>query len=152
MQIKLGIAHPTGYPLFTLLGHLFSLIPFHFSKIYQLNLLTAIWCSLAVTVFVYTCKLILDNLYVFEFKNKTKLQKGLKKGKGKKGKEEQLITMPKEKLGEPIKYIASIFAGLLLGFDKTFWNQGNAEEVYSLQAFLFCLIIFFIIKGICSYR
>jgi Protein of unknown function (DUF2723) len=149
VQVMLGIAHPTGYPLFTLLGHLFSLIPFHFSKIYQLNLLTAIWCSLAVTVFVYTCKFILDNLIVFEFNNKVKLQKESKKGKRKKReeKEEQFKSISKEKLEEPIKYIASISAGLLLGFDRTFWNQGNAVEVYSLQAFLFCLIIFSLLKA-----
>jgi hypothetical protein len=141
VQVMLGIAHPTGYPLFTLLGYLFSLIPFGFSKIYQLNLLSAIWCSIAVAVFVYTCKFILDNLIVF--------QKGSKKGKRKKEekKKEQLTTVSKEKLEEPIKYIASIFAGLLLGFDRTFWNQGNAIEVYSLQALLFCLIIISLLKA-----
>jgi hypothetical protein len=149
VQIMLGIAHPTGYPLFTLLGHLFSLIPFHFSKIYQLNLLTAIWCSLVIIVFVYTCKLILDNLNVFETTNKTKLQKDAKKGKRKKGEENKKQATPPLKLtiGEPVKYIASIAAGLLLGFDRTFWNQGNAVEVYSLQAFLFCLIIFSLLKA-----
>lgn len=149
VQVLLGIAHPTGYPLFTLLGHLFSLIPFHFSKIYQLNLLTAIWCSLAVTVFVYTSKFILDNLIVFEFNNKAKLQKESKKGKRKKGEDRkrEFSTPPKAIIEEPVKYIASISAGLLLGFDRTFWNQGNAVEVYSLQAFLFCLIIFSLLKA-----
>ncbi|MHB8337799.1 MAG: protein O-mannosyl-transferase family [Ignavibacteriaceae bacterium] len=53
VQATLGIAHPTGYPLFTMLGYLFSLIPFGFSKIYQLNLLTDVWCSLGIMVFVY---------------------------------------------------------------------------------------------------
>ena len=149
VQVLLGIAHPTGYPLFTLLGHLFSLIPFHFSKIYQLNLLTAIWCSLAVTVFVYTCKFILDNLIVFEFNNKAKLQKESKKGKRKRGEDRkrEFSTPQKAIIEEPVKYIASISAGLLLGFDRTFWNQGNAVEVYSLQAFLFCLIIFSLLKA-----
>jgi hypothetical protein len=149
VQVLLGIAHPTGYPLFILLGHLFSLIPFHFSKIYQLNLLTAIWCSLAVTVFVYTCKFILDNLIVFEFNNKAKLQKESKKGKRKRGEDRkrEFSTPQKAIIEEPVKYIASISAGLLLGFDRTFWNQGNAVEVYSLQAFLFCLIIFSLLKA-----
>ena len=27
VQATLGIAHPTGYPLFTMIGYLFSLIP-----------------------------------------------------------------------------------------------------------------------------
>jgi hypothetical protein len=149
VQIMLGIAHPTGYPLFTLLGHLFSLIPFTFSKIYQLNLLTAIWCSLAITVFVYTCKFILDNLFVFEFNDKAKLQKESKKGKRKKGEDnkKEIITPKNAIIEEPVKYIAAISAGFLLAFDRTFWNQGNAVEVYSLQAFLFCLIIFALLKA-----
>ena len=149
VQVMLGIAHPTGYPLFTLLGYLFSIIPFGFSKIYQLNLLAAIWCSLAVTVFVYTCKYMLDNLIVFETKSKTKLQKESKKEKKKRGEEnnDQLISSQKTIIAEPVKYIASISAGLLLGFDRTFWNQGNAVEVYSLQTLLFCLIILSLFKA-----
>lgn len=149
VQILAGIAHPTGYPLFTILGHLFSLIPFHFSKIYQLNLLTAIWCSLAVTFFIYTCKTILDNLNVFEFTNKVRQRKELRKGKKKKGEvnEREIITEPKFKLEEPVKYASSILAGLILAFDKTFWNQGNAVEVYSLQVFLFCIIIYALLKA-----
>ena len=38
VQATLGIAHPTGYPLFTIIGYIFSLIPLPFTKIYQLNL------------------------------------------------------------------------------------------------------------------
>jgi hypothetical protein len=147
VQVMLGIAHPTGYPLFSLVGHLFSLIPFSFSKIYQLNLLAAVWCSLAVMVFIYTCKFILDNLEGFTSNNK--VQKASRKGKKKKGEEnkKQATTEQKWAIEEPIKYIVSIAAGLLLAFDRTFWNQGNAIEVYSLQAFLFCLIIFSLLKA-----
>ena len=37
VQATLGIAHPTGYPLFTMLGYLFLKIPLPFAKIYQAN-------------------------------------------------------------------------------------------------------------------
>jgi hypothetical protein len=147
VQVLPGIAHPTGYPLFTLLGYLFSLIPFSFSKIYQLNLLAAVWCSLAVMVFVYTCKFLLDNLDVFAFNKK--VRQVSKKSRKRKGEEEKGQTNTSQKwiIDEPIKYIVSIAAGLLLAFDRTFWNQGNAIEVYSLQAFLFCSIIFSLLKA-----
>ena len=57
VQATLGIAHPTGYPLFTIVGYIFSLIPLPFTKIFQLNLLAAIYCSAAVGVFIHTiCK------------------------------------------------------------------------------------------------
>ena len=48
---RLGIAHPTGYPLYTLLGKLFTLAPWH-NVAWRVNLLSAVAGALAV-VFVY---------------------------------------------------------------------------------------------------
>ena len=45
----LGIAHPPGYPLFTMLGHLFSLLPFG-SIPFRVNLLSVVCDSLTVGV------------------------------------------------------------------------------------------------------
>lgn len=149
VQVLLGIAHPTGYPLFTLLGHLFSLLPFHFSKIYQLNLLTAVWCSLAAMVFTVSCKVILDNISFFAIIPSSHKAKLSKKELKKKGKTDKLQTS-RNVIGiieEPLKYTAAVLSGLMLGFDKTFWNQGNAVEVYSLQAFMFTLIIWALLKA-----
>ena len=47
--VTLGVAHPPGYPLFTMLGHLFSLIPFG-SIPFRVNLLSVVCDSLAVGV------------------------------------------------------------------------------------------------------
>lgn len=47
----LGIAHPTGYPLYTLLGKFFSMIPIG-SIAYRANLLSAVCASLALSVSV----------------------------------------------------------------------------------------------------
>lgn len=49
-------------------GFLFSLIPLPFTKIFQLNILAAIYCSIAVGVFVYAIKYCLDHLSSFEKK------------------------------------------------------------------------------------
>ncbi len=146
VQATLGIAHPTGYPLFTILGHLFSLIPLPFTKIYQLNMLTAIWCSLGVGFFVYTSKIVLDNVGVFSIK-KTAPQKAAKV-KDKKAK--QVQSKPEQTrhaIPEIVRYIAAIAGGLILAFDKTYWFQGTSVEVYSLEVFLFMLIIFSLIKA-----
>ncbi len=148
VQVLLGIAHPTGYPLFTILGHLFSYIPFHFTKIYQLNLLTAIWCSAAIMIFTLTCKIILDNLSSFEIllplKSKLSRKELKKKGQHEKLHDSSTLIGNNEEL---LKYIVAILSGLMLGFSKTFWNQGNAVEVYSLQAFMFTLIIWSLLKA-----
>ena len=51
VSYRLGIAHPTGYPLYTLLGKLFTLGPWH-NIAWRVNLLSAVAGALTV-VFVY---------------------------------------------------------------------------------------------------
>ena len=146
VQATLGIAHPTGYPLFTLVGHLFSLLPLPFTKIYTLNLLTAVWCSLAAGIFTYTAKIILDNIVVFQFQVKPETKSG-GKNKAKKN-----SAADSNSLSELKKYLAAVFGGLMLAFSKTFWAQGTSVEVYSLHVFLMTLVIFFLIKAYIKQR
>ena len=47
----LGIAHPTGYPLFTLVGHLVSLLPLGAEPVQRLNVMTAVFCAVGVAIF-----------------------------------------------------------------------------------------------------
>lgn len=46
----LGIAHPTGYPLYTLLGWVFSRLPVANEEIARLNLMAALFCSVAAGI------------------------------------------------------------------------------------------------------
>jgi hypothetical protein len=47
--LTLGIVHPPGYPLYTVLGHLFSLLPFG-DPAFGVNLFSALWGSLCLGV------------------------------------------------------------------------------------------------------
>jgi hypothetical protein len=140
VQALAGIAHPTGYPLFTMIGYLFSKIPLPFSTAFQLNILAAIWCSLGVGLFVYTSKFILDNLDKFGKVNAAVSKKTKQKNKVKPLKKS-------ESLPENIKYIASVGGGLFLGLSKTFWFQSTSVEVYSMHIFLISLIILVLVKA-----
>ncbi len=51
--VTLGVAHPPGYPLFTMLGHLFSLLPFG-SIPFRVNLLAVMCHALTVSVIFFT--------------------------------------------------------------------------------------------------
>lgn len=126
VQSTLGIAHPTGYPLFTITGYLFLKLPLPFTKIYQANLLAAIWCALSVIVFIKVFELLLKNL-----SNKSVLQKT-----------KQRMKVLETGITTDQKIIAAIAGGFYLAFSKTFWMQSTSVEVYSLQIFLFTLIIF----------
>jgi len=145
VQATLGIAHPTGYPLFTMLGYIFSLIPLPFTKILQLNILAAIYCSAAIGVFTYTIKYCLDNISAFKSKISNK-KEAAKKGK-KKGKYQIEKAINNEELSENTKLITAVFGGLILAFSRTFWFQSTSVEVYSLHLLLMTLIILFLIKA-----
>lgn len=126
--IKLGVAHPTGYPLFTLIGHLFSLLPFG-EEIYRLSFMCAVLSSLALVVFF--------NLLVFLFRdfnvnliNKDK--KSSQKGSG---------------LSDLAIYLISLAGTLILAFSTTYWNISNSLEVYSLHQLLVISIIFVMVKA-----
>ncbi len=104
---KLGVAHPTGYPLFTILGHLFSLLPFG-SVVYSLNFMCAVISSVTVLIFF--------NLMVFIF-TKLKLNENDWENTL------SIISI----------YNISLGASLVLAFSRTFWDTSNAIEVYSLH-------------------
>ena len=143
VQATLGIAHPTGYPLFTILGYVFSLIPLPFSTIFQLNILAAIYCSGAVIVFVYTSKLMLDNIKIIY------TEKGKSAGRKSKNVKDKNKNVKRVKVGlkETEKYISSIMGGIILAFSATFWAQSTSVEVYSLHLLLINLVILFLVKA-----
>ncbi len=146
VQATLGIAHPTGYPLYTIIGFLFSKIPLPFTTIYQLNLLAALYCAIAVSVFTYTAKFILDNIEIFSTSKVAKTDKKKKQSKKQKAEKKQSLKIFLE-FNEPIKILSAVLAGLTLAFSKTFWFQSTSVEVYSFHILLMSLIILSLIKA-----
>ncbi|NIO71864.1 MAG: DUF2723 domain-containing protein, partial [Anaerolineae bacterium] len=54
-----GIAHPTGYPLYTMLGWLWSHVLPLGDVAYRMNLFSALWAAVAVTLLYITSVLFL---------------------------------------------------------------------------------------------
>src|SRR3972149_8029284 len=50
----LGIAHPPGYPLYTILAHLFTYLPLN-SIAWRINFLSAVTSVFALIVFYFAC-------------------------------------------------------------------------------------------------
>lgn len=150
VQKTLGIAHPSGYPLFTIVGYLFLLIPLPFSEIFKANLLASIWCSSAVAVFSIIVKYLLDNFICFETVNKTTSKKvskkKLKKIKGP-SREQTSEFQVQPAMPEEIKILIAAFSGLFLAFSLTFWRQSASVEVYSMHVFLIMTAIYFLLKA-----
>ncbi len=128
VQATLGIAHPTGYPLFTVVGYILSLILFPFSKIVALNLLAAFYVAGSIYFVTASSYLILNHL---EFP----------KPKKKKSKETNKFL-----LSEESKILISVVTGLCAAFSETIWFQSTSVEVYSLHLILITAITYFVLK------
>ncbi|MFH1825356.1 MAG: DUF2723 domain-containing protein [Candidatus Firestonebacteria bacterium] len=95
----LGIAHPPGYPLYTLLGKLFTFLPL-VSIAYRINIMSAIFSVLALILF---------------YKILLKLIKS---------------------------EVVSIFSTVFLAFVSTFWEYSIVAEVFGLNNFFVCLLVY----------
>ena len=117
-----GVAHPTGYPLYTLLGGLFARLPLG-SPAFNLNLMALLLTAAGV----YWWGRSLD--YFFgEWRTKT----------------EDPGVVQRLRLAK----VVAVFGGaFLLAFGQTWWVQGTAAEVYSLHCCLLGLNIFLVFRA-----
>lgn len=123
---KLGVAHPTGYPLFTILGRIFTLLPAG-DEVYRLNIMSAVMSSAALLMFF--------NLMVFIITDKNLTDDP---------------STDNKKISYDVVYNISLSAVLVLAFSRTFWDTANAIEVYSLHTFFLVTDIYLLLKA-CSY-
>lgn len=116
----LGIAHPTGYPLFTLVGYLWSnLLPW--SAIYNLNLMAAFFTA-GSALFLYLNVLNICNNFRFV-------------------KKVGRVTNALD------NHLLSLFITLGYSFALTTWQQATSVEVYSLQLFIVNVFLFIVLKA-----
>jgi hypothetical protein len=115
----LGIAHPTGYPLFTLLGRCVVMVPLGAEEIQKLNLFSAALTAVAVGVF-FMMSLSLWDLFP------------RRRGGGR---------SPQPSRDRKRILIAAFTGSLVFAFSSTVWEQSTAVEVYALHLLFLCLLI-----------
>ena len=125
--VKLGIAHPTGYPLFTLIGKVFTLLPAG-ENIYKLNLMCAFLTASTVFKMFHLVHYVISDMDL----NETGNNKGVFK---------KFVS------NELLINLVSLSASLVLAFSNTFWNVANSLEVYSLHTLLIVTVIFVFLKA-----
>jgi len=113
----LGIAHPTGYPFFTLLARAFSLAPTGMTPYANLNLMAAVFTATAVFLFYRLFLMLLSG----EVRNR--LLGGAMGGT--RGVSDRM---------------AAATAALALAFSRVVWSEGVSLEVYGLHL-VFCALV-----------
>jgi hypothetical protein len=138
--VNLGIAHSTGYPLFTILGYLWSLLPMGIPKIMQINLFSAVATSLSTFVFYLLAQ---EFLKLFISLRKTKIKTVSKQAQKK---DITSDTISPVQINEFPILLISFIVSLIFAFGRTVWGQATSIEVYSLQIVVFNLILYLMIK------
>ncbi len=121
----LGIAHPTGYPLFTLLAHCFLWIPIPAEEILRLNIFSSAIVALGVGAFYHV--LVALQRYVLAMRRK-----------GSEKEREEGIELR----------IAAAVSALIFGFSTTVWSQSVAIEVYGLHILIILLTLYTFFEGL----
>ncbi|MFA6233918.1 MAG: DUF2723 domain-containing protein, partial [Bacteroidota bacterium] len=124
-----GIAHPTGYPLFTLLAGLWAFLPIG-SGIFRLNVFAAVLAAAGAGISVQ---------FFFELLGVIPVRTA-SKGQTKKKSTSSAVSVPTPVDGlSALK--ASVAAGLLLAFSGTYWRTALSIEVYALHILLLSLVL-----------
>lgn len=124
----LGIAHPTGYPLFTLLGRIVSVIPVGSTVIFRLNMFSAVLTALSVGIMFLLMREVVSLV-----QNTRRLQRS-------DGATESGTAVP----------VAA--AALVFGLGTTVWSQSTAIEVYALHLLLITLFLLLLLRGVADLR
>ena len=113
VTFQLGIAHPTGYPLYTILGKLFTFLPVG-NIAYRVNLMSAVFGAATVAlVYLLTLRLAMP-------------RSGRSGGSG--------VSVG------AIRFGGLVGAGLF-AVGPVFWQQATIAEVYTLNAFFVATIL-----------
>jgi hypothetical protein len=109
---QLGIAHPTGYPLYTLLGKLFTFLPIG-NVAYRVNLMSAFWGAATVAL-----------LYLLIVQTTTSTG-----------------VHPKIWTPTWLVHLSGLMGACWLAVSPVFWQQATIAEVYTLNAFFVVLLL-----------
>ncbi|HXW00919.1 MAG TPA: DUF2723 domain-containing protein, partial [Anaerolineae bacterium] len=135
---QLGIAHPTGYPLYTLLGKLFTLIIPVGNIAYRVNLMSAFFGAATVVV-----------LYLLILQMAVPRNRGMEGWKDGRMEDSQSSNPPiLQSSSLPIfqpswsVHLGGIAGAVLLAVNPIFWQQATIAEVYTLNAFFVAILLF----------
>ncbi len=112
----LGVAHPPGYPTYTLLGKVFTFLPFS-NIASRVNLMSAFFASLAALFLALLIVRTSETLNIRAFKK------------------------PSSGFRLPSSILHPLSA-LIFSFSSLFWQQSVSAEVYPLNAFFLIVIIY----------
>jgi tetratricopeptide (TPR) repeat protein len=129
----LGIAHPPGVPLWIILAHLASLVPFGNIAV-RINFSSALFAALACALLTLTvAELTITASYLAASKRRKRVAQESK-------------TAEESGLARLLVAAPALGAGLLMAFSRTLWSYATITEVYALNTLLILVIFFLMLR------
>ncbi|HYL98196.1 MAG TPA: DUF2723 domain-containing protein [Blastocatellia bacterium] len=135
----LGVAHPPGFPLYVMMAHLATLLPFG-NVAQRVNFADALFASIASGL---TCLALAEAIITpgksYATKDKKRRQKAAAPDSNSVRELPVWTTIA-------IEVVPPICGGLFLGFCRTLWGYGTIAEVYTINTMLVVSIYFLMIR------
>ena len=129
----LGIAHPPGVPLWIILAHLASLVPFGNIAV-RINFSSALFAALACAMLtLVVAELMIAASYLAVSKRQKRVA-------------QQSKTAEEPGLARRLLAVPALGAGLLMAFSRTLWSYATITEVYTLNTLLILVIFFLMLR------
>src|SRR4030095_3747154 len=129
----LGIAHPPGVPLWIVLAHLASLLPFGNVAV-RINFSSALFAALACAMLTLAvAELTITASHLMTSKRRKRVAQESK-------------TAEESGLARLLVAAPALGAGLLMAFSRTLWSYATITEVYSLNTLLILVIFFLMLR------
>jgi tetratricopeptide (TPR) repeat protein len=141
----LGVAHPPGFPLYVLLAHLATLVPFGNIAV-RVNFASALFAAASAGMLtLVVAELMLTSPLVAAF-----IERARKKSARKNKKVSPAAESPKTPgslvSNSLLVLIPALTSGLLLAFSRTLWAYATIAEVYTLNTLLILIIFFLMLR------
>jgi hypothetical protein len=127
----LGVAHPPGFPLWVILAHLASLVPFGNVAV-RINFSSALFAALASAVLtLVVVELMITTGYLVAWNKKTAQRKRKAENSG---------------IGRLLVFAPAVGTSLVMAFSRTLWAYATIAEVYALNALLIITVLFLMLR------
>jgi 4-amino-4-deoxy-L-arabinose transferase-like glycosyltransferase len=131
VAFTVGISHPPGYPLYALLGKLFTFIPWG-TIAWRVNLMSAFFGAL-------TCAfLFLVIQKIFRQKNGRMKKRTNERTEERTNEDSFFVTLL-------LYYLLPLSCSLIFAFTQIFWSQSVVAEVYTLNTFFVAMIFWLLL-------
>jgi hypothetical protein len=145
-----GVVHPPGYPLYTLLGYVASLLPFG-EVAHSVNLFSAFFGALAVGIMFWL--VITGGSYLELAYKRRAIRDAPRRVASKKSQPrvQEVVQQAPQTYGLTL-VLSALGAGCMLGAASTFWNRSVQAKMYTLHYFFFLLLFWLALSARWSYE